>query len=116
MKKYVNMEKETINIIINIVIFITSLISIIILTKIIFRTNKELDKGFKYLTMAPISVALTSLIYIDRALILTGLEYSNVLFFSSRVVAIVFFAIGVYKILKAISINNCGECIANSED
>ncbi len=90
--------------------FLTSFVAAIIVLQIIFRTKKDIDKGFRYILIAPSVAAIASLFYIDKALVVSGIVYPDAIFFASRIVTTSFFAFGAYKLLKAFSRNDCGKC------
>lgn len=94
----------------NIFSFLTSFTAAVIVLQIIFRTNDEIDRGFRYILIAPSVAALTSLFYIDKALVISGVVYPDAIFFGSRIITTTVFAFGAYKLLQAFSKNNCSDC------
>lgn len=94
----------------NIFSFLTSFAASVIVLQIIFRTKSKINKGFKYILIAPSVAALASLFYIDKALVISGAVYPDAIFFASRIITTSVFAFGAYKLLQAFSENDCKSC------
>lgn len=82
---------------------IISVLSIMVVIMIIFRTRKGLDRVFKmYLVMA-IALAVSATMDVDTHLGLIPLQYAGIVFIISRLVAISFFFIGTVIMLVIIN-------------
>jgi len=102
------MENNLFTLIANIVTLLAAVISAIMLIKIIFRTKKELDYGFRYLLAVSFIYIFYSIVYISKVLALSSLDFLEKFFYLLHLLIIILFTFGVYEILKTFSSYKCG--------
>lgn len=82
---------------------ILSLTAMIVVTMIIFRTKKGLDKVFKFFLATTITLVLATSMQINQYVGLIPANYEQIIFFVSRLLATAFFLLGCAMMLTIIS-------------
>lgn len=88
---------------IDVLSLIISVLSVMVVIMIIFRTRKGLDRVFKMYLVMTIALAVSAAMDVDTHLGLIPIQYAGIIFVISRLVAVSFFFIGTVIMLIIIN-------------
>ncbi|MEK7598334.1 MAG: hypothetical protein AAB487_01210 [Patescibacteria group bacterium] len=75
----------------------------VVMVKLVLRTEKGLDAAFKFFFLCGFVLLVASFVQINKYFNIISLDFSNQIFYTSRVFALFFFASGGYVMLKVIT-------------
>jgi len=88
---------------IDILILLLALAATVIIVIIVFRTQKGLDRAFKFYLVTAITLSIAGFLNLDQHFNLIPSVYNQIIFLFSRLIALIFFVLGSITFLLTIT-------------
>ena len=88
---------------IDIVTLIFALVAVIMVSMVVFRTEKGLDRVFKYYLASMVTILISTAMILNTYLNIIPHKYTDSIFQASRVLAFIFFILGCQVMLMIIN-------------
>ena len=86
----------------DVIILILSLVVILMISAVVYRTEKGLDRAYKYYLAMAVVLFLASAMILNSTLELVDIRYTKSIFTASRMLGLIFFILGTQTVLMII--------------
>lgn len=96
----------SLSIIVSVVNFLLSILSVLVITMLVFRTKNGLDTAFKFFLGTALTLAIAGFLSINQYLNIVPVRLEAIIFDLSRFLGMVFFILGNLTLLIIVSKNS----------